>query len=92
MKRPVFSFRPDLESPEHREAWEILQGIPKGQKNQYLVRAILKAREGEHLEGLIRKAVREAMDGGEAAHPAQEPQGEVPSQMLEFLFNMEEGQ
>lgn len=92
MKRPVFSFRPDMESPEHREAWEILRGIPKGQKNQYLVRAILKAQEGEHLEGLIRKAVREAMECGETAHPAQEPPEGVPSQMLEFLFKMEEGQ
>ena len=42
MRRPVFSFRPNMENPDHREAWRILKGIPEGQKNLFLVQAILQ--------------------------------------------------
>ena len=38
----MFSFRPNMENPDHREAWRILKGIPEGQKNLFLVRAILR--------------------------------------------------
>lgn len=36
MRRPVFSFRPNMDNPEHRQAWEILQSVPEGQKNQFV--------------------------------------------------------
>lgn len=50
MRRPVFSFRPNMDNPEHRQAWEALQSVPKGQKNQFVVSTILKSRDGECLE------------------------------------------
>lgn len=61
MRRPVFSFRPNMDNPEHRQAWEILQSVPEGQKNQFVVSAILRSREGEDLERIVRQAVREEM-------------------------------
>ena len=55
MSRPVFSFRPNPENPEHRKAWEILKNVPEGQKNLFLVRAILQKDQTRHLEEMIRK-------------------------------------
>lgn len=87
MRRPVFSFRPNMDNPEHRQAWEILQSVPEGQKNQFVVSAILKSREGEYLEQVIRQAVREEIRNGA---PLQEqeigkaPEG-IPEQMMGFL-------
>ena len=84
MKRPVFSFRPNLENPDHRKAWEILQAVPDGQKQ-----VILKVEEGEYLEKLIQKTVREELKGDGAAHPASVTADTIPSQMLDFLSQMD---
>ncbi len=87
MRRPVFSFRPNMENPEHRQAWEILKDVPEGQKNQFIVSAILKSKEAECLEQIVRQAVREEMQN--AALPGRqeaekEPEG-IPVQMMGFL-------
>lgn len=87
MRRPVFSFRPNMDNPEHRQAWEILQSVPEGQKNQFVVSAILKSREGEYLERIVRQAVREEMRN---IAPLQKQdvlkatEG-IPDQMMGFL-------
>ena len=39
MNRPLFGFRPNLQNERHRRAWEILQAVPDGQKNAFLVQA-----------------------------------------------------
>lgn len=54
MSRPVFSFRPTLDDPEHKRAWEILQSVPNGQKNAFLVQAILQSADSEKMVGMIR--------------------------------------
>ena len=87
MRRPVFSFRSNMDNPEHRQAWEILQSVPEGQKNQYVVSVILQSKERECLERLVRQAVREEMQN---AAPLQKQemekeQEEIPEQMLGFL-------
>lgn len=87
MRRPVFSFRPNMDNPEHRQAWEILQSVPEGQKNQFVVSAILKSREGEYLEQVIRQVVREEMRNGvplQGQEMGKAPEG-IPEQMLGFL-------
>ncbi len=99
MSRPVFSFRPNLENPEHRKAWEILKNVPEGQKNLFLVRAILQKDQTRHLEEMIRKAVREELEGirlekksipVEPEIPGVEiPEPEIPDQMLDFLSRIE---
>ncbi|MCI8285872.1 MAG: plasmid segregation centromere-binding protein ParR [Firmicutes bacterium] len=91
MRRPVFSFRPNMDNPEHRRAWEMLQNIPEGQKNGFLVRAILKEREAGYLEEVIRQAVREELSCGRTAHKAtQDLQGELPGQVLDFISMLQE--
>ena len=94
MSRPVFSFRPNLEYPEHQRAWEILKNVPEGQKNLFLVQAILQKDQEQYLEKMIRGAVREALDGirlENAPVLAEQEirEQEIPSQMLDFLSQME---
>lgn len=103
VRRPVFSFRPNMENPEHRRAWEILKKIPEGQKNLFLVRAILHEQDREYLEQAVRKAVREelkgcriegsGMDGDRnkmSESEKQEPAGRVPEQVLDFISMLQE--
>ena len=99
MSRPVFSFRPNPENPEHQKAWEILKRVPEGQKNLFLVRAILQKDQTRHLEEMIRKAVREELEEVrlekksipvEPEIPGVEiPEPEIPDQMLDFLSRIE---
>ncbi|MFR5293603.1 MAG: plasmid segregation centromere-binding protein ParR [Clostridium sp.] len=63
VKRPVFSFRLNLDNPDHKKAWEILQSVPDGQKSSYLVQVILKDQENNQLEKSIRQAIREELAG-----------------------------
>lgn len=98
-RRPVFSFRPNLENPEHQRAWEILQNVPEGQKNRFLVRAILQEDLARHLEEMVRRAIREEMGEirletkpvpAESEVPVPGIQEtEIPCQMLDFLSRIE---
>lgn len=88
MKRPVFSFRPNLNDPDNKKAWEILQGVPKGQRNQYLVQAILKTQEGEYLKKLIQETIREAIICDDTTHLTSKADDGLPTQMLDFLSKM----
>ena len=95
----MFSFRPNMENPEHRRAWEILQDVPEGQKNLFLVRAIIQEDLARHLERMVRKAVREELEGvrlekrtvlSEPEVPEAEiPEPKIPGQMLDFLSRIE---
>lgn len=99
MSRPVFSFRPNLENPEHVRAWEILKRVPEGQKNRFLVQAILQKDQARYLEKMIRKAVRRELEGirTEKRSVSVEPEvpgveiqePKIPDQMLDFLFQIE---
>ena len=95
----MFSFRPNMENPDHREAWRILKEIPEGQKNLFLVRAILNEHDTEYLQEIIRKTVREELescsmegrqvfrsDRQEAASAAEE----VPEQVLDFISMLQD--
>ena len=94
MSRPVFSFRPNMEYPEHQKAWEILKNVPEGQKSLFLVQAILQKDQAQSLEKMIRRAVREELDGVrlEKAAVSAGPEGgeqEIPGRMLDFLLQIE---
>lgn len=94
MKRPVFSFRPNLKDPNHRKAWEILSGVPKREKTAYLVGAILASAQASDLEEMIRRAVREEMMNMSpmTAESQMEEQktGEIPEEMFAFLEILQE--
>ena len=103
VRRSVFSFRPNMEHPEHRRAWEILKKIPEGQKNLFLVRAILHEQDREYLEQVVQKAVREELKGCRiegsgmdedknkmSESERQDPAGGVPEQVLDFISMLQE--
>ena len=92
MSRPVFSFRPTLDDSEHKRAWEILQSVPNGQKNAFLVQAILQSADSENLIEKIRMVFREELKGVQISPEKNMGKQEdgIPSQMLDFLSGIEE--
>ena len=61
MKRPQYVFRPNLNDPQHRRAWELLQQMPSARRKEFLVQAILATEQTDRLEKSIRKVVREEL-------------------------------
>ena len=55
MKQPQYVFRPNLNDPQQRQAWAILEQIPSGQRKAFLVQAILATEQDDRLEKIIRK-------------------------------------
>lgn len=89
MSRPVFSFRPNLDNPEHQKAWQILQNVPDGKKNAFLVRAVLQADSLSYLEQVVRQAVREEIKcGSMTPYATVQADEEIPDQMLDFLGSL----
>ena len=54
MKRPQYVFRPNLNHPQHRRAWELLQQMPSARRKEFLVQSILAAEQTDRLEKSIR--------------------------------------
>lgn len=86
MNRPIFMFRPNLRNPEHRKAWEILQNVPEGQKNAFLVRAILGTVQKEELERLLRRVIREEIQAVPVSAASREDK--IPQKMMGFLDSL----
>ena len=42
MKRPQYVFRPNLNDPQHRRAWALLQQVPPAKRKEFLVQSMLK--------------------------------------------------
>ena len=84
MTRPRFSFRPNLQNEEHRKAWEVLQSVPEGQKNAFLVQVILKSEEKETLETTLRRVLRD----GATPQPIQQPESPISQEMMGFLGSL----
>ena len=82
-----------LDDPEHKRAWEILQSVPNGQKNAFLVQAILQSADSEKMVGMIRQVIREELQNTHfvSGDPVQAEVDEIPAQMLDFLSAMEDG-
>ena len=93
VSRPVFFFFFALDDPEHKLAWEILQRVPNGQKNAFLVQAILQSEDSEKMVGIIRQVIREELKHTHfvSENPVQAEADEIPVQMLDFLSAMEDG-
>ena len=45
MKRPQYVFRPNLNDPQHRRAWALLQQVPTAKRKEFLVQSILAAEQ-----------------------------------------------
>lgn len=76
MKRPQYVFRPNLNEPQHRRAWALLQQVPPAKRKEFLVQSILAAEQTDRLEKSIRKVVREELQ-------AVNITGAVPSPLSE---------
>lgn len=87
MTRPRFSFRPNLQNEDHRRAWETLQAVPEGQRNAFLVRAILENARQEALESTLRRVLREELKSV-PSQPVEQPEETIPQEMLGFLGSL----
>ena len=47
MKRPQYVFRPNLNDPQHRRAWALLQQVPSAKRKEFLVHSILAAEQAD---------------------------------------------
>lgn len=86
MNRPIFMFRPNLRNSEHRKAWEILQNVPEGQKNAFLVQAVLGTVQKEELERLLRRVIREEIQAVPVSAVSREDA--IPQEMMGFLDSL----
>ena len=86
MNRPIFMFRPNLRNSEHRKAWEILQNVPEGQKNAFLVQAVLGTDQKEELEHLLRRIIREEIQAVPVSAASREDK--IPQEMMGFLDSL----
>ena len=47
MKRPQYVFRPNLNDPQHRRAWALLQQVPPAKRKEFLVQSIKAKKKAE---------------------------------------------
>ena len=90
MKRPQYVFRPNLNEPQHRRAWELLQQMPSARRKEFLVQAILTTEQTDRLEKSIRKVVREELQAVSitSAAPSPPPANAIPDTALDFLNSL----
>ena len=87
MSRPLFMFRPNLQNKDHQKAWEILQGVPEGQKSAFVVQAILETARKEELEMTLRRVLREELNAS-PSHPVPQQEEAIPQEMMGFLGSL----
>lgn len=89
MKRPSFSFRPNLAKEAQRTAWDILQGVSSGQKNHFIAQAILQNIKDDSLEIMLRRIVREELSCLSITQPNEVvTKDEIPEQILNFVGSL----
>ena len=90
MKRPQYVFRPNLNDPQHRRAWELLQQMPSARRKEFLVQAILATEQTDRLEKSIRKVVREELQAVNITNAVSSPPPEntIPDSALDFLHSL----
>ena len=90
MKRPQYVFRPNLNEPQHRRAWELLQQMPSARRKEFLVQAILAAEQTDRLEESLRKVVLEELQvvNITGAVPSPLSENAIPDSALDFLNSL----
>lgn len=89
MKQPQYVFRPNLNDPQQRQAWAILEQIPSGQRKAFLVQAILATEQDDRLEKIIRKVMQEELRQIDLTDlPREQPTEPVPIAALDFLSSL----
>ena len=90
MKRPQYVFRPNLNDPQHRRAWALLQQVPSVRRKEFLVQAILAAEQADRLEESIRRVVREELQAVTLteAIPRTQATDIIPATAIDFLASL----
>ena len=90
MKRPQYVFRPNINDPQHRRAWELLQQMPSARRKEFLVQSILAAEQTDRLEKSIRKVVRAELQAVSitTSVSSQPPENAIPDSALDFLNSL----
>ena len=90
MKRPQYVFRPNLNDPQHRRAWALLQQVPSVRRKEFLVQSILAAEQADRLEKSIRKVVREELQAATltGAIPRTRARDIIPPSAINFLASL----
>ena len=90
MKRPQYVFRPNLNEPQHRRAWALLQQTPSARRKEFLVQAILATEQTDRLEKSIRKVVREELQVVTLTEPIPRTQATdiIPATAIDFLASL----
>ena len=90
MKRPQYVFRPNLNEPQHRRAWALLQQVPPAKRKEFLVQSILAVEQTDRLEKSIRKVVREELQATSitTSVSSQPPENAIPDSALDFLNSL----
>ena len=90
MKRPQYVFRPNLNEPQHRRAWALLQQVQPVKRKEFLMQSILAAEQTDRLEESIRKVVREELQTASIATavPSPPPDDAIPDSALNFLSTL----
>ena len=90
MKRPQYVFRPNLNDPQHRRAWALLQQLQSAKRNEFLEQAILATEQTDRLEKSIRKAVRAELQAVSitTSVSSQPPENAIPDSALNFLNSL----
>ena len=90
MKRPQYVFRPNLNEPQHRRAWALLQQVPPAKRKEFLVQSIIAAEQTDRLEKSIRKVVREELQATSitTSVSSQPPANAIPDSALDFLNSL----
>ena len=90
MKRPQYVFRPNLNDPQHRRAWALLQQVPPAKRKEFLVQAILATEQTDRLEKSIRKVVRAELQAASitTSVSSQPLENAIPDSALDFLNSL----
>ena len=90
MKRPQYVFRPNLNEPQHRRAWALLQQVPPAKRNEFLGQSFLAADQTDRLENSIRKVVREELQATRitTSVSSQPSANAIPDSALDFLNSL----
>ncbi len=89
MKQPQYVFRPNLDDPQQRQAWAILEQVPSGQRKAFLVRSILATEKDNRLEKIIRKVMQEEFQQLDLTTVLREQPAEpVPPAAIDFLSSL----
>ena len=90
MKRSQYVFRPNLNEPQHRRAWALLQQVPPAKRKEFLVQSILAAEQADRLEESIRKVVRAELQAASitTSVSSQPPENAIPDSALDFLNSL----